>query len=71
MDEALAVRIAQRVLDGRPLRQAVSQTIRELARRKRLAAVIGVDRAGHLVWGGTLPVLFAVGRTGRRVVESF
>ncbi len=71
MDEALAVRIAQRVLDGRPLRQAMSQTLRELARRKRLVAVIGVDCAGHLVWGATLPALFAVGRTGRRVVESF
>jgi L-asparaginase len=65
MDEALAVRMAQRVMDGMPLRQAFAKTFRELRRRRRRAGAIGLDRDGRFAWAATAPALFAVARTRR------
>ena len=71
MSEALAVRLAQQVLDGRSLRTAFSSTFRELTRRRREVAAIGVDRAGRLVWASAVPVLYATGYTKSRRLDTF
>lgn len=71
VDEALAARLIQQAADGRTLRAAFAGTFRRLTARRRRLAAIGVDRAGRLVWGSTLPNLFAAGRAGRRVIETF
>lgn len=64
-DEALAVRIAQRIMDGRSLQQAFAKAFRELRRHRRRAGAIGLDRDGRFAWATTTPVLFAVARTPR------
>lgn len=71
VDEALAVRIAQRVLDGRALAQAFSATFRELAVRRRRTGAIGLDRLGRYRWSSTLPVLFAMAQTPSGRAASF
>jgi len=71
MQEALAPRIAQRVLDGGSLRAAFAVTFGELKRRAREVAAIGVDRAGRLVWATNVPILYAAGRTAARRLETF
>lgn len=65
VDEALAVRIAQRVSDGASLKRAFALTFRELLKRRRRAGAIGLDRYGRFAWATTTPVLFAVARTHR------
>ena len=71
VDEALAVRIAQRVADGRSLAQALALTFRELRARERRVGAIGLDRRGRWAASTTLPVLFAVTRTPARMTETF
>lgn len=71
MHEALAARLAQQVLDGISLHAAFAATFRELRRRAREVAAIGLDQAGRLVWATTVPVLYAAGFTVARRVETF
>jgi L-asparaginase len=71
MEEALAVRIAQRVSDGAMLRRAFAGTFRELAQRRRRAGAIGLSRSGRYEWATTLPVLFAVAQTPTGQHRSF
>jgi L-asparaginase len=66
VDEALAARLVQQVMDGRPMPQAFTATFRRLRAGSRRLAAIGVDRHGRLVWGTTLPNLFAAGRNRSR-----
>jgi len=70
IDEGLAIRIAQRVLDGNSLKRASALTIRELTRANRKAGLIGLDKYGHIVWITNLPMLFAVAKTPRRQLIS-
>lgn len=71
IEDALAVRIAQQVADGRPLPRAMALAQYRLRHRRRRAAAIGIDRKGRMAWTTTLNVLLAVGRAGRRRVVSF
>ena len=71
IDEGLAVRIAQRMIDGASLSHAFRRTFRELTQRARQAAAIGVDSTGRLTWASTVPALYALGRTAGRFVEAF
>jgi L-asparaginase len=71
MDEGVAIRIAQRVDDGASLGRAFSRTFQELTSRRRSAGAIGLDHRGRWAWSTTLPILFAVGRTRARRMESF
>ncbi len=63
IDEAMASRIAQRVLDGLTLGRAFTLTFRELKARKRLAGAIALTRKGRWAWATTFPVVFAVAET--------
>jgi len=71
VEEALAARIAQRVLDGHPLRRAFAHIFRELTTRHRRAGAIGIDRHGRWTWATTLPIVFAVAQSRAGHVESF
>ncbi len=71
IDEGVAIRIAQRVLDGVPLWRAFMTTFRELRARGRSVGAIGLDRHGRFVWATTTPKLFAVARTPSHRAESF
>ena len=71
LEEGLAVRIAQRVVDGVSLKQAVAMTFRELRMRRRQAGAITVDRHGQSIWATTLPCLLAIAQMPTSQVESF
>ena len=71
LDEALAVRIAQQIDDGKSLSRTASNIVRQLQRRKREAGFISLDRDGRWICRTTLPVLFAVARTPSRRAETF
>lgn len=71
VDEGLAVRIAQRILDGMSLQHAFTKTFHELRHHRRRAGAVGLDRHGRFVWATTTPALFAVARTHRGSKESF
>lgn len=71
MEEGLAVRLAQRVVDGASLRRAVTKTSHELRQHRRRVGFIAIDGRGRFTWCTTLPVLCAVARTSTRRVESF
>ena len=71
IEEGLAIRMAQRVLDGLSLRRAVAMTFRELTRRRRHIGAISLDRDGRFTWATTLPMLFALAQTPTRPIESF
>lgn len=71
IDEGLAIRIAQRVLEGIALKRTFTITFRELNRHHRRAGAIGLDRHGQFVWATTTPMLFAIAQTPTRRVESF
>ena len=65
IEEALAVRLAQQVADGRTLPQAFARTFRALRARHRWAGAIGLDREGRVAFATTLKALLAVGMNGR------
>jgi L-asparaginase len=71
IDTGLAVRLAQQVADGRPLREAFRRTFGALTAEGRRAGAVGVDRQGRWGWATTLPVLLAVARTAAGRRESF
>jgi L-asparaginase len=71
LDEGLAVRIAQRVADGAPLAEAAGRTLAELRQRRRELGWICLDARGGWQALTTLPILYAVGRAGRRRLEAF
>ena len=71
MAEGLAVRIAQRVTDGMSLSRSVRLTFQELARHRHEAAAMSVDRRGHVAWGCTTEILYAVAKTRARRTASF
>ncbi len=71
LEEALAARLIEQVAQGVPLPRALEKTFRDLTRRRRRLAAIGLTRRGELSWASTLPILYAVGRTGRRMVLTF
>lgn len=50
MDEGLAVRIAVRVEDRISLRRSFSKTFREVVRRGKKMAAIGLDAKGNIAW---------------------
>jgi len=71
LEEGLAVRIAQRVQDGVPLKKTFTVTFSELTARRRRAGAIALDQHGQFVWSTTLPILVATARTAARWAESF
>ena len=71
LDEALAVRIAQQVEDGRALQRAFARTFRQLRARRRHVGAIGLDGRGRFAWATIPPALFAVAQTGSRQVVTF
>lgn len=71
MDEALGVRLVQRVMDGMALKKAFTVTFNEMRLRRRHVAAIGLDRHGQWAWDTTVPLLVAVARTSARWVESY
>ncbi len=71
LDEALAVRLVQRVTDGTSLKKAWAVTFGEMTVRRRRVGAVGLDRHGQWVWQTTVPLLAAVARTGTRWAESY
>lgn len=71
VDEAVAVRIAQKTADRTALSKAFAAVFKELMERKRKLGAIGVDRLGRLAWSSTLPCLYAAGRSSGRLIETF
>ncbi|OGX06819.1 MAG: hypothetical protein A3G87_07025 [Omnitrophica bacterium RIFCSPLOWO2_12_FULL_50_11] len=66
IDEGLAVRIAQRLRDGLPIRKAFQRTFRELRVRKRSIGAIGLDRNGNVAQAKTTAILIHGWRKGKR-----
>ena len=71
LDEALAVRLVQRVTDGASLKAAWTVTFGEMTVRRRRVGAIGLDRHGQWMWQTTVPLLLAVARTATRWAESY
>lgn len=71
LDEALAVRLVQRVTDGASLKRAWAVTFGEMTVRRRRVGAIGLDRHGQWMWQTTVPLLAAVARTAARWAESY
>jgi L-asparaginase len=53
VDEAVAVRVIQRVADGAALAQAVERTFGELRARKRQLGAVALNRQGQWAWDTT------------------
>jgi L-asparaginase len=70
-EEGVAVRIAQRVEDGATLAGAMARTFRDLRARDREAGGVAVDAAGRLSWRTTCAILYGIGRSRARRVETF
>lgn len=66
IDEGFAVRIAQRIQDGRTLRRAFQKTFRELRARKRRIGAIGLDRKGNVAYAKTTDILIYAWRRGEK-----
>lgn len=71
IEEGLAVRLAQRVADGRSLARAFTSAFRLLKARQRWIGAIGVDRRGRVTWGTTVPAVLAMAQTRAGRAEAF
>jgi len=71
VDEALAVRLVQRLTDGTSLKKAWAVTFGEMTVRRRRVGAVGLDRHGQWAWSTTVPLLAAVARTATRWAESY
>jgi L-asparaginase len=67
MDEALAVRIVTRVIDGMTLEKAFEKTFAEVRSRNHQMGAIGVDHKGNLSHATTTELLIYGWRDGKRV----
>ncbi|HXV28560.1 MAG TPA: isoaspartyl peptidase/L-asparaginase [bacterium] len=66
IEEGLAIKIATRVRDGLPLRQAFAKTFREVRSRFRKMGAIGVDAKGRVTWSKTTDVLIYAWQKGKK-----
>ena len=71
VEEALAVRLVERAGAARSVHKAFQKLIPEIKARQRRAGAVGLDLNGRISWGTTMPILIAVGITGRGLKESF
>ena len=66
IDEGLALRIGQRMIDGQRIGDAFRKTFREVRSRGRRMGAIGIDRKGRVAYETTTEVLIYGWRKGRK-----